>query len=312
MSKEQEIHIRRADVKSQFTVLSNLMIWDSRLSVEAKGLLIYIQSLPPDFLVSKSVLIKYTRCKRFTMDRIFDELREAGYLYETDVLLRKAGKFEGKVYTFYGISQKGIQTDGLCKIEGTDAGEQHRTDVGGQHTFVGDQQRTDAGDQQLINTKYKKEIYPPTIPQGGQDVVKPAREKKTFVPPTFEELNSYLVEKGINDYGFAKKIFDHYNNHDWKDSKGTKVQNWKQKLQTNWISNYSGPKGNGQPLPPVSTVITPEEWDTLPDVSKGVEFYMDTEPHKPIKGNMHLYHNHVGCFPDNTFTIVRKFRYIPG
>jgi hypothetical protein len=34
----------------------------------------------------------------------------------------------------------------------------------------------------------------------------------------------------------ARKAFAHYNNFGWKDSRGTQVKNWKQKMFTNWFT----------------------------------------------------------------------------
>lgn len=72
---------------------------------------------------------------------------------------------------------------------------------------------------------------------------KPKRERKQFVPPTYEEVYAYFLEKGQN-INEARKAYDHYNNHGWKDSHGKQVVNWKQKIQTNWFKDLTAPTLN--------------------------------------------------------------------
>lgn len=58
--------------------------------------------------------------------------------------------------------------------------------------------------------------------------------KKTFVPPTFEEVLSYAIEKNRED--LAQSFFDYFEAGEWVDSKGNKVRSWKQKFLT-WANN---------------------------------------------------------------------------
>lgn len=55
-------------------------------------------------------------------------------------------------------------------------------------------------------------------------------EKKKFKPPTLEEVKEYCKQR--NNNVDPKKFFDYYEVGDWKDSKGNKLKNWKQKLIT--------------------------------------------------------------------------------
>lgn len=53
-----------------------------------------------------------------------------------------------------------------------------------------------------------------------------------FVPPTIDEVREYCDERhnGV-DY---RKFYEYYSIAGWKDSKGSPVKNWKQKLIANW------------------------------------------------------------------------------
>lgn len=57
---------------------------------------------------------------------------------------------------------------------------------------------------------------------------KKPRAKKEFVPPTYEEVLEYAKSRGRED--LARKFFDYFDAGDWIDSKGNKVQSWKQKF----------------------------------------------------------------------------------
>jgi hypothetical protein len=59
---------------------------------------------------------------------------------------------------------------------------------------------------------------------------KPVPPKKEFIPPTVEQVVSYFTEQGyIASAGV--KAWKYYDVADWTDSKGTKIINWKQKMQ---------------------------------------------------------------------------------
>jgi hypothetical protein len=64
---------------SNYTVLPN-EIFKIGLSFEAIGLLSYLLSLPSDWVVYKTQLHTNFDCGRDKMDRIFNELRDAGYI----------------------------------------------------------------------------------------------------------------------------------------------------------------------------------------------------------------------------------------
>jgi hypothetical protein len=59
-------------------------------------------------------------------------------------------------------------------------------------------------------------------------------EKQKFIPPTFEEVEIYFGENGYSIES-AYKAFNYYAIADWHDSKGTKIRNWKQKMQSVWF-----------------------------------------------------------------------------
>lgn len=56
------------------------------------------------------------------------------------------------------------------------------------------------------------------------------KEKKEFVPPTLEEVQTYVNEKKLEVN--AKEFYDYFTEGKWIDSKGNQVKSWKQKILT--------------------------------------------------------------------------------
>ena len=61
-----------------------------------------------------------------------------------------------------------------------------------------------------------------------------ARNEKGFIPPTPEEVRQYFSDKGYSEEA-ANKAYDYYSAGNWKDSKGKRVKNWKQKMIAVWF-----------------------------------------------------------------------------
>ena len=67
-----------------------------------------------------------------------------------------------------------------------------------------------------------------TNKQVNKQVNKKRVKKKTFTPPTVEEISLYA--KTRNSTVDPKYFFDYFDSSGWKDSFGNKVKNWKQKF----------------------------------------------------------------------------------
>ena len=69
------------------------------------------------------------------------------------------------------------------------------------------------------------------------NITKPIKENKSiFIKPSVNEVIAYFEEKGYKKE-IAEKAFNYYDSADWKDSKGNKVKNWKQKMNGNWFKD---------------------------------------------------------------------------
>lgn len=69
------------------------------------------------------------------------------------------------------------------------------------------------------------------------------KNTKVFIPPILLDVISYFKENGYTEQ-VAERAFRYYNDANWVDSKGSKVKNWKQKMQGVWFKDE-----NKIPLP---------------------------------------------------------------
>jgi hypothetical protein len=81
--------------------------------------------------------------------------------------------------------------------------------------------------------------------------VKESKERKTFIPPSVNDVKAFFQEKGYKQ-DIAQKAFDYYSTAGWVDSKGNKVRNWKQKMIAVWFKDEN--RSKEQPSYPRKTL----------------------------------------------------------
>ena len=94
--------------EGNYTILNNTCIRDKRLSLKAKGLHTYFMSLPPNWNLYKSELVKHSRDGIDSVNSAIKELVELGYVEITEQKRSVDGRFAGKAYGFHA---KPINTD---------------------------------------------------------------------------------------------------------------------------------------------------------------------------------------------------------
>lgn len=94
--------IRRAQ-EGNFTIMPNRTIDDSRLSIDALGLLLKLVSLPPNWTVKPEVIQNHSQIGDAKWRRISKELINAGYLTRTKERLEN-GRWDW-IFTVYQESQ---------------------------------------------------------------------------------------------------------------------------------------------------------------------------------------------------------------
>lgn len=93
---------------------------------------------------------------------------------------------------------------------------------------------TGSAERQREYRKKQKELQSVTMSQQclieNRDKRKEKRDKNIY--PTLDEVKAYCQERHNNVD--PEKFYEYYSIADWKDSKGNKVKNWKQKMIANW------------------------------------------------------------------------------
>jgi len=109
--------------KFNFTPISNELLKSTKISLEAKGLLCFILSLPENWIIYKQQVQKSLDMARFKFDRIWKECADNGY-----ILTHKFRDGDGKFSYYYEV------TDVVSTIVGkTGIG---KTDIGKPNTII--------------------------------------------------------------------------------------------------------------------------------------------------------------------------------
>lgn len=80
-----KIHRSPKQGKVRYTPIFNDALQNTELSFRARGLLVYILSLPLDWVPVKSQIMKKNNYKRTKFDAIWNELKKAGYIHSKRV-----------------------------------------------------------------------------------------------------------------------------------------------------------------------------------------------------------------------------------
>lgn len=97
-----------------------------------------------------------------------------------------------------------------------------------------------------LNNTIEPPTLHPSVPPSTEEEVKVEekeevkekvkRKTKVFIAPTILEVVEYFKENGFTSKS-GERAFKYYDVADWYDSKGNKVSNWKQKMQSVWFKD---------------------------------------------------------------------------
>lgn len=135
--------------KKAFTTLYREVAQDSRLSLESRGLLLLMASLPEDWEYSVAGLAKKAGCGKDKLRRILGELEKVGYLAR-EQSHDPGGKFAGNVYI--------IQDDAPPSSENPTTGK----------SVDGFTRRREIQRNSIYKTTVEEKKIPPKAPKGGR------------------------------------------------------------------------------------------------------------------------------------------------
>ena len=92
-----ETYFIREKKEKNYTVVDNTFIRDCTLSWKAKGVMVYLLSLPEDWKIYKSEVQKHATDGKDSLTSAINELKEHGYIVTENVKNEK-GQFAGTIY----------------------------------------------------------------------------------------------------------------------------------------------------------------------------------------------------------------------
>ena len=182
-----------------YTIIANEVLKDNELSLQAKGLFAYLQSLPPNWVINKNELVKnHTNGKHATISA-FKELEDKGLVIKVEQI-RKNGMFSHNEYCVYP-NYKHL-TDDRKTVNGEPMHGKPSTD-----------------NLPLINKEYNNSI------------INKSRTINSI--PDFQEFKEYALSKKPKvDKEALRLKYESWVENDWQTGgdKPRKIKNWKATL----------------------------------------------------------------------------------
>ena len=214
--------IMRAEHTADFVSIQNDAIRDDRLSLAARGLLVYMLSMSDGWGFSVSGLVQALKISRPTLIRYLKELQDAGYVSITKEQ-NKLGQFSGKSWTVYETpkshSKENRTTENLTTVNHS---QKNRTTE-----FL-----------PLRTTKYKNN-------QNTKSNTR-TRTREKFTPPTLEDVTAYCQERQNNVD--PQRWLDYYTANGWRVGKNP-MKDWKAAVRTWERSGYNNAPRKPAPHP---------------------------------------------------------------
>ena len=207
--------IHRSEHDDNYTILSNDILKDSRLSDGAKLLLIFMLSLPDDWDFNIRGLSNCLNLSMSSVNNRVVELEKAGYI--TIKKNRTKGKFASCSWEIHERPHCNLSDYDLSEYGSSEYGKTALRDIGLRKT------------EQLQNTNNKL-----------LNKQKTKRTKEIFVAPTVEEVRAYCQERGNNVD--AEQFVDFYTSKGWKVGKNP-MKDWKACVRT-WEKRHTAQKAS--------------------------------------------------------------------
>lgn len=104
--------IVQQDLTDNFTILNNDVLNDALLTMEAKGVLCWLLSKPPNWIVNLEHMRRFFGCGRHKIQRIMVEMIEAGWVKRRPIRADGRGTFAGGDYLVFNVRQPVESADG--------------------------------------------------------------------------------------------------------------------------------------------------------------------------------------------------------
>lgn len=193
-----------------YTTIPNDICQCDEMTLEEKGLLAYLLSLPSDWVVYRQNLYNQLPDARNKVDKTFRSLQQKGYIRSIRVHDQSNGKFMGWDHIVHD------QPENSPKCQISDIGEiRNRRNPKSELSEIGETASIQ------INT-YNKETYSTN-----------KHSTARFQKPDLNEVTDHFTTKGHPQE--AERFFNYYEANGWKVGRNP-MKNWKA-AAANWIKN---------------------------------------------------------------------------
>lgn len=193
---------------NNYTTISNNIFREKKLSLKAKGLLALVLTLPNDWDFTIDGIASIIKEGKTAIYSAIDELKEHGYC-KVEISRNTSGVFIGNDYTFFETPY--IKNPHLENPYTENPNMDNQTQINKDIYNINNKQNKD------INNNKEKE-----------DKSSLKKCSKIFTPPTIQEVEAFIKEKGYNFS--ARSFIDYYEADNWHYGTGAnrkKVSNWK-------------------------------------------------------------------------------------
>lgn len=198
--------IIKAKRKHGFSVLPNELTQSSGLTLEEKGMLAFLLSLPDDWVLYKKNLYDRLPDGKHTIDRVFKSLQEKGYIFSKRQVDEATGKMVGWNHVVYDSPQENYR-DQVLPISGfIDIGENRQSEEPGIYKETPIQRKKDIQKEITATADFLS---------SDQDQATLCSGINSQVPAIFEDFRKRYggIKKG------ASTEFKTFKKHkDWKES----------------------------------------------------------------------------------------------
>lgn len=216
--------ILRTKRTSNFTSVNNDFIRDENLSWKAKGIIIYIMSLPTDWHLHLSELAKHAKDGRDATYNGVRELIDNGYCKRTEVRDSR-GLFSGYEYVVSDIKEFAPQTE--------------NPETGNPHT-----EKPYTDNPQLLNTNKEQNVSLTDNNKPADGGLFPDEPKSEFKPITvtrprrtsenlctfecsrYNDMELFLSEFKGPEFANVDMVYYYHAVADWSAQKGKKMRDW--------------------------------------------------------------------------------------
>lgn len=150
--------IIKAKVNVNYTIIPNGILKNKNLSLEAKGLLCLILSLPEDWIIYKTQLQDFSSCGRDKTIKAFNQLIEVGYIVGEKIVNSK-GQFQGWNYIVYPEIPAGDTNKPIPENPISDNPISEKPNSENQVLLIKEKQNKEKQNKEIKNKKYNNNIY---------------------------------------------------------------------------------------------------------------------------------------------------------